>query len=115
MSSRAWSVSLPSSWSPGSLLDGLGIDGRARPPRDDQRRGAEEELVHAIGRAVLGQLLHIEDLAVHDPDGRDRHPVPGLEDVGAGIGRPHPRPTILSANFSIPFLWAPRLSTSEAG
>src|SRR5262245_29466466 len=71
----------------GRLLDRLGIDRRSRPLRDHQRRRAEEELVDAVGRAVLRELLQVEDLAVHDPDRGNRHPVPGLEDVGPGIVR----------------------------
>src|SRR5882672_12214077 len=64
-----------------ALLDRLGIDRRAGAPGDHQRRRAKKELVDAVGGAVLGELFEIEDLAVHDPDRRDRDPVPGLEDV----------------------------------
>src|SRR5437870_3557322 len=66
------------------LLDRLWVDRRSGAPGDHQRWRAEKELVDAVGGAVLGELLQIENLAVHDPDRRDRDPVPGLEDVGPG-------------------------------
>src|SRR5213594_1391839 len=72
-----------------ALLDRLGIDRRAGPAGDHQRRRAEEELVDAVGGAVLGELLQIEDLTVHDPDRGDRDPVPGLEDIGPGVVGTH--------------------------
>src|SRR5207237_4430674 len=81
------------------LLDGLGIDGRARAAADHEGGRAEEELVHAVGGAVLGQLLQIEDLPVHDADGRNGHPVPGLEDV---------RPRVVGADLDAPRVAADR-------
>src|SRR5213593_445066 len=81
-----------------ALLDRLGIDRRAGPPGDHQRRRAKEELVDAVGGAVLGELLEIEDLAVHDPDRRDRDPVPGLEDVRPGRVGSHLDPPGVAAD-----------------
>src|SRR5262249_42369223 len=72
---------------PPRLLDRLGVDRRAGPPSDDQRRSAEEELVDAVGRAICGKLLDVEDLAVYDADRGDRDPVPGLEHVRLGVVR----------------------------
>src|SRR5712692_5310188 len=69
-------------------LDRLRIDRRAGAAGDDQRRPAEEEFVDAVGIAIIGQLLEVEDLAHAQPHGRDHHPVPGLVRLG-GLVRPH--------------------------
>src|SRR5262245_18583183 len=71
-----------------SLFYRLRIDRRAGAAGDDQRRTAEEEFVDAIARAVLCQLLEIEDLAHAQAHGRDHHPVPGLVRL-CGFVRPH--------------------------
>src|SRR2546425_630686 len=81
-----------------ALLDRLGIDRRAGAPGDHQRRRAKKELVDAVGGAVLGELFEIEDLAVHDPDRRDRDPVPGLEDVRPGRVGSHLDPPGVAAD-----------------
>src|SRR5690606_16377070 len=49
---------------------------------------AEEELVAAIGGAVLSELPQVEDLAHAEPDHRDHHPVPGLARI-ARLVRTH--------------------------
>src|SRR5262245_8070206 len=72
---------------PVASLDRLRIDRRAGAAGDDQRRAAEEELVDAVGVAILGQLLEIEDLSHAQTHGRDHHPVPGLVRLG-GLVRP---------------------------
>src|SRR5262249_4633357 len=71
-----------------SLFDRRGIDRRAGAAGDDQRRTAEEEFVDAVGRAVLRQLLEIEDLAHAQAHGWDHHPVPGLVRLRSLV-RPH--------------------------
>src|SRR5262245_66678072 len=56
-------------------LDRLRIDRGAGAAGDDQGRTAEEEFIDAVGRAVLRQLLEIEDLAHAQAHSRDHHPV----------------------------------------
>src|SRR4029078_6838874 len=64
------------------------IDRRAGGAGDDQRRPAEEELIDAVGFAVLGKFLEIENLAHAQTHGRDHHPVPRLVRLGGLVG-PH--------------------------
>src|SRR6266540_713881 len=73
---------------PTASLDRLRVDRRAGAAGDDERGAAEEELVDAVGVAILGQLLEIEDFAHAQAHGRDHHPVPGLLRLG-GLVRPH--------------------------
>src|SRR6266568_161883 len=69
-------------------LDRLRVDWRAGAAGDEERRAAEEKLVDAVLRAVLGEFLEIEDLAHAQAHGRDHHPVPGLVRL-FGLVRPH--------------------------
>src|SRR6266699_3450296 len=84
----------------------LRIDWRAGAAGDEERRAAEEELVDAVLRAVLGQLLEIENLAHAQAHGRDHHPVPGLVRLG-GFVRPHFDPPGVGADRSHLLLLAP--------
>src|SRR5262249_58677373 len=59
-------------------LDRQGVDRRADRTGDRDRGGDEQELVDLVGRAVVGELLEIEDLAHGHADDRDRDPVPAL-------------------------------------
>ena len=45
-----------------SLFNRLRIDRRAGATADDERRPAEEELIHLVCRAVVGQILEIKNL-----------------------------------------------------
>src|SRR5581483_1165249 len=85
---RAWIgiVKKPSCMVCVPLLDGLRVDGRAGAAGDDEGGAAEEELVHLVAGAVLGQLLEVEHLAHVKAHGRDHHPVPGLVDVLGLVG-----------------------------
>src|SRR3954466_10342018 len=68
----AWCAPLGGSWRARStsgatgrervLLDRLGVDGGADGAGDRQRRGHEHEVPHAVGAAVLGEILEVEHL-----------------------------------------------------
>src|ERR1041385_5293360 len=67
-------------------LDRLRIDRRAGRAGQMQRRRGEEELVDAILRAILRQLLQIKDLTHRNADHRDHHPVPRLVGILRLVG-----------------------------
>src|SRR5947209_1720779 len=69
-------------------FDRLRVDRAPRSAGDDQRRAAEEELVDLVLRAILGELLEIENLAHAEAHRRDHHPVPRLVRV-LGFVRAH--------------------------
>src|SRR5687768_7277492 len=71
-----------------SLLDCLRIDRRADRPGDRQRRAAEHEFVDLVARAVVREVLQVEDFAHRNADHGYYDPVPRLERFGAFI-RPH--------------------------
>src|SRR5262249_42276067 len=75
-------------------FDRLRVDRRAGGARDDQRRPAEEELVDAVVRAVLGEFLEIEDLAHAQAHRRDHHPVPRLVRLGGLVGADLDAPSV---------------------
>src|SRR5581483_6735948 len=79
---RGWSAV------PVASLHGGGVDRAAH--RAGHRAGvrAEEHLVDAVGGAIGGQAIEVEDLAHAEADLRDRHPVPRLARE-AQLVRPH--------------------------
>src|SRR5262245_21805211 len=96
----------PSGMTPTASLDRLRIDRRAGAAGDQQRRAAEEELVDAVGLAIIGQFLEIEDLAHAQPHGRDHHPVPRLVGLG-GLVRAHLHAPSVGADRGDPLVLAP--------
>src|SRR6266540_1379629 len=71
------------------LFDGKRVGGRPDRAGNRDRRRDEQEFVNFVGGAVLGELLHVEDLAHGHSHHRDRDPVPGLVDAGLGLVGPH--------------------------
>src|SRR6266581_2994644 len=71
------------------LFDGKRVGGRPDRAGNRDRRRDEQEFVNFVGGAVLGELLHVEDLAHSHSHHRDRDPVPGLVDAGLGLVGPH--------------------------
>src|ERR1700722_19513041 len=76
------------------LLDRLGIDWGTGAAGEVQRGRREEELVDAVGGAVFGEFLQIEDLTHRDADRRDHHPVPGLVRLAGFVGSDFATPSI---------------------
>src|SRR5215813_13390327 len=71
------------------LLDRQWIH-RAPDRAGDRDRGCDEhEHVDLVGRAVVGELLEIEDLAHGHAHDRDGDPVPRLIDAGLGLVGAH--------------------------
>src|SRR5215813_2191708 len=71
------------------LLDRQWIH-RAPDRAGDRDRGRDEhELVDLVGRAVVGELLEVENLAHGHAHDRDGDPVPRLVDARLGLVRPH--------------------------
>src|SRR5205807_7773597 len=59
--------------------------------RSSDRKGRrdEQEFIDAVGGGLLGQILHVEDLAHGHAHDRDRDPVPGLVDPGLRLVGTH--------------------------
>src|SRR5262245_2532367 len=96
----------PSGMTPTASFNRLRIDRRAGAAGDDERRAAEEEFVDAVGGAILGQVLEIEDLAHAQAHGRDHHPAPGLVRLGRLVW-PHLDAPGIGADGGELFLLAP--------